>query len=341
MRMQRMGHFARIALLLCGAGGFLSAAAGADFDPTTSSLSLKSRGEALPRQQFRPMPGRVVGVLIAGGQDLLANEGRTGPADAYCFSVGGESYRWMFVPVNEKPLIGGMRLPVGKDGKTIQRFDKLSFATPATLKSSGITGQIALVEVTVNDGLGSPAGERFVGSKLRRLDGTPQYPMPLLDVVTQLHSQYRIWLKGQFSEVDLALAEAEKKSLQGVKATGPREQTDLLYVSWLPETQRLQVRFQTRWTDGAYRYAQKPKAQVPEWLATLRAGFDSDTKRRLELREHVRYGTSFGVEAGVSYEVSVRGELASTKIVPISSFQRTQKPPAFLSEKPSRQGIYD
>lgn len=325
---------ALVVFFMTAAVGWIATAAFAD---SKSDTTKTTSSEFLPRRQFEPLPGRITGILVSGGQDLLADEGRKGPPNAYSFSTRGESYRWMLVPVQKMPLIGGIRLPVGRDGKTFERFDKLNFATPESLKDADVSGPIALVEVQVNNGLGSPNGEKFVATKVRRIDGTPEFPLPLVETVAQLRRTFDEWQKTQAPEIENALFEAEKKSLNGQKPTGPKQQTDVLYVSWLPDEERIQVRFRSRWTNGAYEYAEKPKANLPAWALKIPNSFNRGANSQPE-KSYVRYGTTFGVDVGVAYEVSKRGELVSTKILPVTSFERFQKPPSFVTEKTARKG---
>src|SRR5690242_16528249 len=115
--------------------------------------------DPFPRRQFQPLPGKVVGVLVAGGQDVMAREGRKGPANALCLGTGPGSYHWLYVPVDKKPIIGGLNIPVGDKGQSIKLFKNLSPANPRTVARWGVTGPYTLVEVEVNGGLGSPARE--------------------------------------------------------------------------------------------------------------------------------------------------------------------------------------
>src|SRR6266540_3802009 len=151
----------RRALLLAGAAWVLLAGAAAAEPVATAD---KGQEAFLPHHKVTPLPGKVVGVLASGGEALLAAEGRKGPADCLCFSTAGTSYRWVYVPVARKPIIGGLNVRVGEKGETKKAFKNLSLANPKTVQQFGITEPFALVEVEVNGSLGGPAEESFVAT---------------------------------------------------------------------------------------------------------------------------------------------------------------------------------
>ena len=48
-------------------------------------------------------------------------------------------------------------------------------------------------EVTVNDGLGSPPEDSFVATDIKVLDGTPDYPLKVAEVIAAMkkrHAEY-------------------------------------------------------------------------------------------------------------------------------------------------------
>jgi hypothetical protein len=266
------------------------------------------RTKFLPKHKLQPLPGKVIGVLAQGAQSLLRSEGRQGPADALCLGTGEGSYRWLYVPVKKRPLIGALNVPVGTEGRT-KRFDSLGMANPQTVKPWGITGPYALVEVEVNGGLGSPSGDAFVATHLRQLDGTKEYPLRVAEVIEQLRRRYETYLREQDAEIQAALIEAQRVALRGRRPTGPREKGEILYVTWLPESQRLRVRFQTRISDGEY------QAQTPQ-----------EEKRRPTFARDERVGTSFGVELGMAYEVNRTGQVEGSQKLALQAFQKVVPP---------------
>jgi hypothetical protein len=300
----------RFAFLLAGA---VTAAAAAS-DQTAAEETAGDRTGLLPRQQYRPLPGKAVGVLVGGAQALLADEGRRGPADTFCFAAGADSYRWVYVPVEQKPRIGGLRVAVGEKGDKAQRFDSLSLADPQTVKRWGITEPYALVEVEVNGGLGSPAAGSFVATRLRPLDGTADYPFRVAEVIARLRQGYQLWLREQDSAIDEAMAEARRNALTDRKPTGPRERDELLFVTWLPQTQRLRVLVRTRVHESVYRPPVRTPPPTEEGPRTPRKAND-------------RVGTAFGVELGMAYEVSRTGRVEQSEPLPIEWFQKAISSP--------------
>ncbi|HJT76165.1 MAG TPA: hypothetical protein VJ739_03095, partial [Gemmataceae bacterium] len=184
----------------------------------------KEAAGPIPVRQFQPLGGKAVGLLVGGGDGVLAGEGRRGPADALWFSTGGASYRAVYVPVAKRFLIGGLNVPVGERGEKTRRFNKLSPATPKTLAPSGVAGPCALVEVEVNGGLGGPAGETFVATSVKVLDGTREYPLHTAAVVEQLRRLFAHDLKEQEGAVVLGLGEARARMPAGHRLLAGREQ---------------------------------------------------------------------------------------------------------------------
>ena len=50
------------------------------------------------------------------------------------------------------------------------------------------------------------------------------------------------------------MRELEAKTLGERKATGPRETEDILYITWLPDSERIRIRYWSVTADGAYKY---------------------------------------------------------------------------------------
>jgi hypothetical protein len=267
------------------------------------------RSAFIPRMKFAPLPGAALGILASDWRTLLAEEGRSGPGDVLAFSTGGASYRWVYLPVMDKPTATNLRVHTGQ-GDAVKVYPSLSLANPSTLKPLGIEVPFALVEVEVNDGLASPADQTFVATKIKRLDGTPEYPLRVPGVVAQLHKRYQDHTAAQQKAITDALAEAQKAALKDRKPTGPRESVEQLYLTWLPDVQRLRVHFRTRITDGAY---QTVVSGVPAGPRPPKA-------------RGVRTGPTFGIEFGQGYEMDKQGKLVKTVTLPIQTFQRELAP---------------
>ena len=285
-----------------------------------------------PSRKFESLPAKAIGVLVSDGQNMLRKEGRSGPPDAFVFSRAGASYSWVYIPVTEKPQIEHMDVAVGTAlTKQLKRFNKLSLATAEVLKPKAINGPYALVEVEVNAGLGSPSGESFVATRLKRLDNTEEYPLNVAKVISRLHKQYQTFLKEQKEIIEAGLKRAENTALGKQEPTGPRESSELLYVTWLPEREQLQVCFQTRVNDGLYKYG---RGADPGQKKTPPVG--SGANPPPDDKGLVRFGTVFGVELGMSFDVAKTGEILRDSAVPLRTFQADIPPPggAFQSVTP-------
>jgi hypothetical protein len=326
-------------LSLLAAALALSASAAPTRSDAPATGVVKDRKKFIPFRKYRALPGKTVGILVSDVVAMMGQEGRGGPANAMGFSANGDSYRWIYVPVEEKPQIRGLSVPVGEKGGKTRRYDSLSMASPTTVKQWGITASFALIEVQVNDGLGSPAGESFVATKMKRLDATRAYPLKLPEVVADLRKRYATHVKEQKKAVETALTAVQKKVLKGRKVTGPRETKELFYITWLPDSQRVRVHFRTTQSDGAYQYAErrfgrgrggrprgilpKPPAIVPPGGGKLAFFPPPPPPRPIK----VRYGVTFGVEYGMAYEVDKNGKVVRVEELKVQSFHQEIPPP--------------
>jgi hypothetical protein len=307
---------------------------------------IKDRAGFIPLRKTESLKGTAVGVLVYDAQPVLSSEGRSGPGDQLCFSANGNSYRWVYVPVTEKPRISNLRVPVGdKENAQFVVFPALDMASPRTVAPWGVTSHYTLVEVEVNNGLGSPKNDSFVATKMKVLEGTNEYPLRTADVIKALKERYAAHVKGQGKATDSALTEAQKKALKDGKATGPREQAELMYVTWLPQAERLRVHFRTKITDGQYTYIEIPDRRLPPPPLKL-----PDNGKLLNdqvpppppppppgqvgkvqpppppLKRRFKTGVSFGIEFGMAYEVDKAGKLVRTQGLPIESFEHRLPP---------------
>src|SRR5262249_17468831 len=144
----------------------------------TKEVIVKDRETFIPYRKYAPLPDKVVGVLVSDVAAKMGHEGRGGPADAMGFSMAGNSYRWMYVPVtSENRIIMNLQVSVGEKGDCVQVYPLLNRANPKTVQQWNIGPAYALVEVEFNNGQGSPAQEGFVATKMTRLDNTKAYPL--------------------------------------------------------------------------------------------------------------------------------------------------------------------
>jgi hypothetical protein len=298
-------------------------------DPPAGGREVK---DLLPSRKHTALKGNVVGIFLVDGQQFLSTEGRSGPADQVCFSTAGCSYRWVYVPVASNPQITNLQVPVGEKPGMIQVYPSLDLARPTNLKNFGIEAGYTLVEVEVNNRQGSPPGDSFVATNVRILEGTQEYPLKTADVVKQMQQKFADYLKENDKAIEEALGKSGQAVLkEGQKATGPREKSQVMYVTWLPETQRLRVHFKVRVGDGSYTLVDggvMPRDPVPLPPGGPKGGQIKQPpppppKEKLK----VRVGTTFGVEFGVMYEVDKTGKLVSTEVVPFQPFSQQIQPP--------------
>jgi hypothetical protein len=283
--------------------------------PTGTTETLKDRTGFIPHRQYQPLSGKVVGVLVSDVAAMMGQEGRGGPPDAMGFSRGGGSYRWVYVPVEQNPLIRNLHVKTGEKGDAVKIYPSLSMANAQTVKQWEIDVASALVEVEVNDNLGAPADEGFVATRMRRLDGTRDFPAKLPEVVAESRERWKTLSEKQQKEAADAFDLVQRTRLGDRKLTGPRETKEVFYVTWLPERERLQIRFRTTITDGAYQFAQggalppRPGPRPPPRPA------------------NVRFGTEVTVEYGVVYEITPGGKLDKTYLLPVAASTRELPPP--------------
>lgn len=272
-------------------------------------------GEATPRlpaRNFSPLPGTVVGVLQINCQALLHSEGRKGPADALALGVGAGSLRWLYLQGQKKPMIGALRIPLGPDGKQKQRFDRLNLATLPALKDAGITEPFTLVEVEVNGGAGCPATEIFVATAIRPVEGSKRYPLHVASVVEQLQQHYQKWIATQRAQLEGALAtERQKLGYHPVEGTA-RNEEQLVYATWIPDSQVLQVQIRTRL---------KEKDPLPPSSVSTRNAQEDEPVPQKNMSRVI------GVETGFVYHVSRTGVLLHKDANPVQGFNRLQAEP--------------
>jgi hypothetical protein len=301
--------------------------------PSETEEVFKDRAAFIPQRKYQPLKETTIGILVSDVQKIMAFDGRGGPPDAMGFSRDAQSYRWIYVPVTEKPLITGLTVRVGEKGEEMNRYPSLSMANAQTVKQWEITVLYALVEVEVNDKLGAPAEEGFVATKMTMLDGTKEYPIKIAEAIADVKKRYKTYLTDQEGKLEKEMAKSQKDALKDEKATGPRETAELMYVTWLPESKSLSVRFRTTITDGAYKTSGGANIDPPP-LPPGKGGefFKAKPPPR---PIGVRYGTQFGIEFGVAYEVSKSGNVEKVQSLPIEAFKKELPPPPGV-DRPGR-----
>jgi hypothetical protein len=316
----------RLLLLTVLAGIAASGLRAVAVPPATGVV--KDRAGYFPNRKQAAVGGTAIGVLLTDGQPVLSTEGRSGPADQLVFSANGNSYRWVYVPVAENPMITNLQVPVGDKGQK-DVYPSLSIASPRTVVPWGITAPYSLVEVKVNDGKGSPANDSFVGTYFKVLDGSKDYPLKVAEVVADLKKRYAEAIKAREKDLDKAMADHAAKSLKDKKPTGPREKSELMYVTWLNDSDALQVRFKTKMSDGAYTIIENPIGpKGPFKLPPKPAEGGNSVPFRVRPADiRLKTGTTFGIEFGQLYEVNKKGEIVRIDELPIETFTQQLNAP--------------
>lgn len=295
----------------------------------------------LPQRKYLAHPGTVVGVLASDVVAPMGREGRGGPPDAMGFSTAGSSYNWVYtVSTDANPLISKLRVKVGTDGTDVVVFDKLDMARPKTVTAWDIKSAYALVEVEVNGGKGCPADEAFVGTKLKQLDGTKEFPLKLDEVVKVARDRFA-------ADADKVITAevweaARKAALADRKATGPKETREVMYVTWLPDAKRVRVAFLRAVTDGDYKQGGGANIDPPALPAidppppgakpggAKPGGANPGRRPPQPVLDGVRWGTQFGVELARAYEFDTVGKLVAIKTTKAKATKAELPPPPMI-----------
>ena len=263
------------------------------------------RAQFIPETRFPALPGRAVMVLTGDTWPILKAHGRGGHPQSACLSAAGGAYRWVFIPSESEPTVP-LRVRIG-DKADRKTYPKTRGCTLDDLQPMGVTEQYSLVEVEINEGLGSSEAQTSVlVTKLKVLDRSADYPIHTAKVVVDLRSKYEDFLSAEEKEVAAA---AEKIRADALKAPPRREgkpepgsTTTLTYVTWMPETSTLQVRCNTKRIDG----------RIPRYVGQSRS----------EAPPPVLPGVEWGLDLGMLYEVDKEGKLLKSVRLPIQAFTR-------------------
>src|ERR1700687_2753088 len=113
--MTRQLRWAALGLLAAGVWAVANLGLAAPAPSETEEV-IKDRAAVILQRKYLPLKETTIGVLVSDVQQIMAYYGRGGPTDAMGFSRDGQSYRWIYVPVTEKPLINGLNVRVGEAG---------------------------------------------------------------------------------------------------------------------------------------------------------------------------------------------------------------------------------
>jgi hypothetical protein len=284
---------------------------------------IKDRKAFFPWRKHQAFQGKMVGLLVSDVAAFMGHEGRGGPPDAMGFSVNGESYRWIYVPVSEKPIITNLQVEIGEvAGAKTKTYPMLNMANAKEVARWGIKKNYSLVEVEVNDREGAPPGEGFVATQMTRLDGGAKYPLDVTKAVEMVQKRHQGDLQAQQKTIASRIEATAKKVLKEEKLTGPREMKTVLYLTWLPKREVLRAAFRTTVSDGAFRFVEGGGAgprplpfPMPPRGGPARpmAFFPPPPPPRFQ----VKVGTQILAELGFAYEVDKTGKLIKTQRLPL------------------------
>lgn len=238
--------------------------------------------------ELQPLRGTAIGVLNAGIAPTLAEEGRSAPEGALGFAHKSFGYHLLYIAM----LTGGddLELKVG-DGSSSRQFRGLKLATVEDLSRLGLKELPCLVEIEVNEGLGSPGDGAFFASKIRRLDGTPAFPASVPEILRNLERRFRPGPAPPDGPPAKPAADAAPV------AAAPQEHTSN-FITWNSERQHLEVQFVHRRVSSLVRRAVGIEAVTDDHRANV--------------------GTPYGIEksvvSGNRFEVDRSGKIINSLV---------------------------
>ncbi len=250
---------------------------------------------------FEKLPRKVIGVLVFDNAELIARESRSGPPDAVVFVRDYRAFRWMYLPAPNDSDADDLPFRVLDDSKPVV-FDDVRIATKSMLSKHDIVGPFNLVEVEVNGGRGSAPEEGFVATSIRRLDGTPDFPFSIPELISLMKKELSSHAESQASNIQKEFNEVRDKVANGRQSSLPNESDVDIFVTWLADERRLRVELISKVMNGFYvqgEGASNPVAKKP-----------------------TRAGTQFGVKGGVRIDVEMRENKRVTTAIPYKGFTR-------------------
>jgi hypothetical protein len=260
---------------------------------TLAALSAQEDGVVQDRKDFIPdrehpvpvKPGRHVLALVTRPLAMVApNVYRSGD-HSLVLSASGGTYHWCYF------------MRDSKRGPLADVENSLEF---------GVTRSHSLVEVEVQDGQGSPsAGPALIATSMKVVDNSKEFPLQPHKVVAELRAKYEASLKDLDKDISPAMEKARQTAGGDEKQAKPPQTVSLMYVTWMEEMQKLQVRFFTRvqTTDGIQRVGRSSSEAPPP-------------------RELLYWGIDFGL----LYEVNKAGTLEKKLRLPIEGWKGPYAP---------------
>src|SRR5687767_13384976 len=226
-----------------------------------------------------------------------------------------------------------LKIPVASGPEKMKTYPRLSSGPSVyeRLKAQGdLPGPICLVEVEVNDGLGSPKGAgSFVITRLKPVEVGPDFALKAVDALQESKRLHEEALASQKDEIERLVAPlrnelmarfeemqkeagvrrimrngGENNSFPWVLTRDQSREATYYYATWLQDHELLQVNWFSRHIEGdsATGSWHDGKSEVPpRWTA---------------------WGVAFGVEVGESYFFDKTGKLVEQRPLKVRAFQK-------------------
>ena len=214
----------------------------------------------LPPNHFPPLPGNSV---------MLVNTYRIDSAEEHLrFSVDGSSWHQAFVPTANDNSLHNREFLVGPAGEKAV-YPRVTWAL--RWKDSPFAGSYSLMDVEINDGRGTPAGQNaFVVTRSRVVEGTADYPIRPGKLIEGFWTAHQAWIKETWPEI-------EKGLLKARAAVDGRSYARIIAGSfqgtWLAGPKRLRYRVMTEVEDGS---VYQPDGSGFRWGITIGQEFVAD-----------------------------------------------------------------
>src|SRR5262249_52538271 len=140
--------------------------------------------------------------------------------------------------------------------------------------------------------------DTIVATRITLVEGTKEFPLRVNQTIAKLKQEVPERIRASAKEIEETLAKSQKDAIGDSAPNGNRQESDLVSVTWLPESKRLLITFRHIITNGLYSRGDGTKATDEEGHRSRDFGPPSQ-----------RYGTTFGVEVRVPYLISNNGEI--------------------------------
>ena len=204
-----------------------------------------TRTDLVPFQQWRALPGNILGVVwMAGAQpwgagyEHSATTSRDTRRDEYKFGVDGTSPYAVYFESDGR----GFNFLQAWTGGGRGTYDAAMF-NHTTPNRWGLARRAHLVEVEVNGRRGARAGIHFVVTGARVLDGTPTYPPHIDEVLVALRQRFDAVFANERPELE-GLYTAAVQNVGPRYAFGPPTREPVgVFPTWLSTARAIEVVF--------------------------------------------------------------------------------------------------